>query len=429
MMQNISHKIFISFILILFALFSFFYGFYVDEIPMGSGGYNGDFDFVKKSINIFSNNSLNDSILLFSDTSNRTPLIYILHKLLNPFFENSNNYRLIVFFISLIVPVLFFLCLVEKFKKTDKVLLGLLASTIFFNPFYRNSSFWGLEENYAIITCLLSFLFLLKLQKQKIGKPSKIYVYLLLIITNSSLCIYFDQKFLIIPIICFGKIIFSNLSINAKFFTVISYTIFSLPYLFFIYIWGGIFPTNVYSVGNEFFLHHFGFAITIIAFIILPIIILDLKNVNERFKNFLKDKNNFFLILFIVAYVACLIFFYDNSFLLNEFDGGGIVKKLSFFFGDLKIRQFFIYSAIIISWVFISFFIKDLKDRIILIYFFIISVITRPFFQEYFDPIFLFLFIFIFKNDLLFNFNKVLTIYIYLLIFMFGSISYYTYYL
>ena len=45
-MQNISHKIFISFILILFALFSFFYGFYVDEIPMGSGGYNGDFDFV-----------------------------------------------------------------------------------------------------------------------------------------------------------------------------------------------------------------------------------------------------------------------------------------------------------------------------------------------------------------------------------------------
>ena len=79
MKQNLSIQLF-SITFTLFAIISYFYGFYIDEVPMGAGGYTGDFVYVLKSIDLFSNNSILDSILLFSETSNRPPLIYILHK-------------------------------------------------------------------------------------------------------------------------------------------------------------------------------------------------------------------------------------------------------------------------------------------------------------------------------------------------------------
>ena len=55
---------------------------------MGAGGYNGDFTRLR-SIDLF-NNSIK-IILLFSET--RKTLIYILHKLFNPFFTDELNFR------------------------------------------------------------------------------------------------------------------------------------------------------------------------------------------------------------------------------------------------------------------------------------------------------------------------------------------------
>ena len=89
MKQNLNTQSF-SILFVIFAVLSFFYGFYVDEVSMGAGGYDGDFLFVLRSIDLFSNNSIKDSILLFSETSNRPPLIYIIHKLFNPIFFLMN---------------------------------------------------------------------------------------------------------------------------------------------------------------------------------------------------------------------------------------------------------------------------------------------------------------------------------------------------
>ena len=202
------NNIIISQILIFFAITSFFLGFYFDEVPMGAGGYNGDFTFVLKSIDLFNNNSIKNSILLFSETSNRPPLIYILHKLLNPFFNDELNFRRTVFLISLIIPILFYLCLKEKFQNTNKILLILLSSIILLNPYVRNSSYWGLEENYAIIASLVSFLFYLKISKQKKINSEISLIKIFIITLSSSLCVYFDQKFIIVPAICFLKIVF-----------------------------------------------------------------------------------------------------------------------------------------------------------------------------------------------------------------------------
>ena len=396
---------FSSLILILFALFSFFYGFYIDEIPMGSGGYDGDFKFVKKSIQIFSNNSLGDSILLFSDSSNRPPLIYILHKIFNPFFSDEINFRRVIFFISLNLPILFFLCLKEKFKKTDNILLALLASTILLNPFFRNSSFWGLEENYSIITSLISLLFLLKLQNFPKVDQLRLYFKIFILLLFSSLCVYFDQKFVIIPLICFLKIITDSYSIKIKIFTVVLYILFAVPYLFLIKMWGGIFPTNNYHIGEQFYPHHFGFALTMIAFIFFPFTFFDRKNLKNRFFDFIKGKKLHLSFIIILSYIFFFSFKKNDYFILDKLDGGGIIKKISFiFFDDFIIRKIFIAAFIFISWFYVMFVLnKNLNNYLLTFYFLSFSVITKPFYQEYYDPIIFFLLFFIYKIN--FNIN------------------------
>ena len=76
----------ISSFLVLSAVISFFVGFALDEISMGAGGFGGDFIFVKESIILFSENSILNSIKLFSETSNRPPDLYT-HKLFNPYLQ------------------------------------------------------------------------------------------------------------------------------------------------------------------------------------------------------------------------------------------------------------------------------------------------------------------------------------------------------
>jgi hypothetical protein len=418
---------FSSLILILFALFSFFYGFYIDEIPMGSGGYDGDFKFVKKSIQIFSNNSLGDSILLFSDSSNRPPLIYILHKIFNPFFSDEINFRRVIFFISLNLPILFFLCLKEKFKKTDNILLALLASTILLNPFFRNSSFWGLEENYSIITSLISLLFLLKLQNFPKVDQLRLYFKIFILLLFSSLCVYFDQKFVIIPLICFLKIITDSYSIKIKIFTVVLYILFAVPYLFLIKMWGGIFPTNNYHIGEQFYPHHFGFALTMIAFIFFPFTFFDRKNLKNRFFDYIKGKKLHLSFIIILSYIFFFSFIQNDYFILDKLDGGGIIKKISFiFFDDFIIRKIFIAAFIFISWFYVMFVLnKNLNNYLLTFYFLSFSVITKPFYQEYYDPIIFFLLFFIYKINFNINYKNTSFFYLFFLIFLISANYYY----
>ena len=269
--------------------------------------------------------------MLFTESSNRPPLIYILHKLFNPFFNDLNSFRLIVFLVNLLVPILLFFCFKEKFKKIDNIILLLFTSIIFFNPFFRTSSFWGLEENYAYITLLLSLLYLLKLKNGFKKKEKKtIYFELTMLTFFSSLCLYFDQKFLIIPLISFIKIITSNLHINFKLYSTFLYFIFAIPFIYLISIWGGIFPSDIYYVGQQFYIHHIGFVFTMIAFIIFPFFILASKLLKKKYiESFLKDKINYISLLLLIFYIILLIFFYDNSFMQNRMDGGGVIKKIS----------------------------------------------------------------------------------------------------
>ena len=150
----------LSYLLIFISFSSFFLGFYLDENSAGAGSYLGDWKYAWPNIQLFINQNVYDSIHSENYLSNRPPLLYILHKLFNPFVETEMGYRRSVFIVSLATPFLFYFCLKQKFKEIDGLLLFLISSVVLLSPYYRTSAYWGLEENYSFISLLLSFLFL-----------------------------------------------------------------------------------------------------------------------------------------------------------------------------------------------------------------------------------------------------------------------------
>ena len=155
-----------SFFLIILSISSYFIGFKYSENSAGGGP--ADYIHVWSNLQTFLNNSIVDGVHLTatydSETymSARTPLVYIFHKLFNPFVGNEILFKRSVFFMSLLVPILFYICLKQKFRKEENLLLLLITSVIFLSPYFRTSSYWALEENFGLITLLLSFIFLNK---------------------------------------------------------------------------------------------------------------------------------------------------------------------------------------------------------------------------------------------------------------------------
>ena len=426
---------FFSFVLIFLSLLSFFLGFHLDENSAGGGSYLGDWSFLWPNLKLFINNDLYTAITHENFLSNRSPLLYMMHASLNPFVENVIAYRRSVFIISLSVPVLFYFCLKQKFNNKDNLLLILIASTIFLSPYFRTSSYWGLEENYGIISLLLTYLFLSFFLKNKNEYGYKIYFQLFLLIFFSSLCIYFDQKLLIIPIICFLSIITSKKIIKLKLFSICFYFILSLPYIYLIILWGGIFPsalTSARNLGDKLYLDHIGYTSTIIAFYFVPFLLFKGKDLSTEIKNFFLEKNNYYLILLFFIYILYLLvlsnFLGQNALNIDVSTGKGFIHKSSLilFKNNFIIREIFIYFSFLISWVILLIFIgKSFKNGLILLYFFLASVITLPLMQEYFDPlIFIMIFTF-FSSKLFITYKNVIILFFYFSIFLVGSNIYY----
>ena len=84
-MEIKSNYKFLSFILIFLASSSFFLGFYLDENSAGGGSYLGDWGRAWPNIQIFLNHDISTAINHEVFETNRSPLLYILHGLFNPF--------------------------------------------------------------------------------------------------------------------------------------------------------------------------------------------------------------------------------------------------------------------------------------------------------------------------------------------------------
>jgi len=434
---NIKNSLIIFFTF--FIYISFVLGFYFNENSIGSGGYDGDLVWIWDNFEIYKSNDLWTSIHHPEFFGNRTPLLYILHILFNPFIFNIDSYRLTVFFISLLAPLIFYICLAQKFKNIDKTILFFISSFILLSPFYRTNAYWGLEITYGIITMLASIFFLNYTLYDNINSKLKLYFSLTLLTFFSSLCLYFDQKLLIIPLIVLFEILRSKINLRFKIFSLINYCIFAIPFLYLLIIWKGIAPPSaqlanpntITSLSRLDFLwfEHLGYATTIIAFYLLPLLLFKNKNLYLQIKNLFSEKNNYIIISFFFIYLIYLLNFFDYKEFTTEkyWIGLGYIHKISLIlFKDYLLQEIFTYLAFFISWIIILIFIgKNLKDFFIIIYFYFLSLLLWPLMQEYFDPIVILLAFTIFSSKLFINYKNSIFLFIYLSLFLISANVYY----
>ena len=284
---------------------------------------------------------------------------------------------------------------------------------IYLSPYYRTSAYWGLNENYSIISTILTFLFF---QNYLLNQKNK-NIFLILSILFSSITVYFDLKFLIVPLICLIKFITINKNFKKIFLIFFAYFLLALPYFYLIYKWEGIVPkatqlANPKSVTsttdlNNLYLIHVGYAATLISFYLLPAILFIEKNVILKTKEIFSIKINYILLLLITIYILCNLLFFDfKRFTVDEYWVGlGVVHKLSLFLtSNIFYQEIITYFFFICSFIVLIFiFNQSKRDFYILIYFLIISLFLWPLMQEYFDPIILILVFSVFSSVKYFN--------------------------
>ena len=413
---------------------SYFLGFYFNENSIGSGGFDGDLDWMWSNFELFKNNSLIEAINHKDFFGNRTPLLYIINIIFNPFINDIYFYRLSITLFSLIGPIVFYSCLRKKYKNIDKEILLLISSLILLSPFYRTTAYWGLEINYGIITALITLNYFISINKNFSLKN------IFLLIFFSSITVYFDQKLIIIPILVFLKIILKENQLKIKITTVLIYFIFALPYLYLFYIWGGIVPqetqlgnpntiTNIGRINNLYF-YHLGYASTIIAFYFLPFLFMKENSFFIIIKEFFSKKKNYFFLLIPLIYIFFIILNYSfkEYTIDNYWIGLGLTHKISLiFFSSLKSQEIFTYVSFCLSWLIIILVLENkIYNILILFYFFLIAIFVWPLMQEYFDPIISIFALLVFKTKIKFNYKNTLFLFLYLSTFLIASNIYYS---
>ena len=389
--------------LIILSIVSFIYGFSIKEDSAGGG--LKDFNNTWNNQTIFNENSLVDSIRntktseIKDSINSHFPFSYILNKFFNPFSKDKENFLKSIFILNLFIPIIFFFSLKNNYPNKNLYLIGCLSSILYLSPYFRTSAYWAGMENYGLLTFVISFYFFSNYLKKKIKKKINIILFSIF----SCLCVYFDQKLLIVPLIY--MIIFFKNEKNKENITLylIINTILSIPVLALIYYWGSVispYDTKSRELGNRLYLEQVGFCFSIIFFYLSPYILI----YHKKIFRFLVDNKKKFLILtiiFAVYVITILLFPTDYGQQWGSYGNGWLDKFSKILLEDNVYRKTFIYFIFYIS--IISIFAASQKRLSLIcfvLFFILISSLANPIFQEYFDPLILiFLSLFFYKED------------------------------
>ena len=155
-MQNkISNQLLLS-LLTIVVISSFVIGFVIDE--NSAGGAINDSKHIWSNLQIFLNHDLKSAVIHEDYFDGRLPIAYIFLKYFNPFVNDFYQYRISIFVLSFLLPVIFFISLMKKYPEQKKSFFLIISLIIFISPYFRSTSFWGLQENYGLFFLILSFL-------------------------------------------------------------------------------------------------------------------------------------------------------------------------------------------------------------------------------------------------------------------------------
>ena len=201
--------------------------------------------------------------------------------------------------------------------------------------------------------------------------------------------------------------------------------------MYLIFLWGNIIPSNdaaIRTVGNNFYLSHVGFSLTIIGFYFVPLFFFKTENIKELIKSYFKDKINLLFFLIFIIYLLLSIFLDDYQNSKYPALGKGVIYKLSLLlFSDTLVQKIFVYFNFIFFYFFVSLFLnRKIAESLIVFYFLISSIFIYPILQEYYDPLII-IFVFTFFNfKFKINYKNVFFLFFYLLFFLVCAMLYYS---
>ncbi len=321
------------------------------------------------------------------------PLHNIIFSQIYFFNDSLKNYLIIVFVTSLLLPIIFFLCLRNKFKNINKYNLILLSSLIYLFPAFQYSAIWGNNHIIALIFLTIGIFFHLRLKDCNYNS----FKYYFLTVFFASLACYTRQYY-----------VFFFLYLLLDFYLEFKIKYFLLNGIFLLIL---ALPGLIFLLNNQVLLTAMDQEVTnftsailvsssIVCFYMVPFFIQYFINLPEEGKkiNKLFDIKIFLLSLFITIF--CIYSFeYKGSI------GGGVFYKI--FFLIIKSKILFFCTSFIGIYSILFFSEKNIKNIFLSIL--ILSTFTTGFFifQKYFEPMFFILFLIYFdKNKILKSIEK-----------------------
>ena len=383
--SNITHHyIFIFLILYLTVLL----GIYFNEDNLGGAAYDSihHFKIVQKfNENFFYTFSNFGKTELELGTRN-SPVFWAFMSLFSKFIS-FDSIRILNSLIIFATAIVFYKCLILKFKNFNNLSLIILASMIFLSPSLRSLAIWPYSLSWGLFFFILSIYYYLKFQNNLNLRNS------MLILINVIFSAYIYPSFSVFYIFYFIKIINKTKNTVLAIKILILSFILSLPcviYLLstdFLKIFEGaqgvdVSVTQSLNISNKILIIG-----TMILYFLMPII-----NLKEIFLK-IKDINKIHLLL---VFIFCLTNIFFFNFPHSTWGGGFFHKASNIIFGNNYL--FFVFSIVSILIIY-SIIKKDFNNYLLLI----ILILFNPqltIYVKYFDPLIFILFLTLFDFDL-----------------------------
>ena len=360
-----------------------------------TGGAIIDYSNQKKISLAFSKDFLSTFLNFENFQTRHSPIFIIFLSIFEKLNLNDLIIRLIHLHICLSLPIIFLLCIKEKFKINDiSYSLFLLVGLVFLSPTYRSLSIWPDSRLLGLIFFCFSVYFYLKFENVRHFK------YCVLNILFYTISSYISLNFAIFSIFFFYQY-YKFYSLKSK-KTVIIFLlniVLSLPAFYYIFILDVNFINQSAAIGikeNERILfrnisNNFLLVSSIIFFYLIPFILLGIFKLSKKIKI-----NSILIILFLFV---LSVFFFDYNY---NYSGGGIFFKLSYYLFTNNILFYLIAFA---SLIFIFSMIGHKYDNFLIIIILLLGNPQITVYHKYYDPMILILCFTLFNINM--DFNKI----------------------
>ena len=233
--MTLNKEVLFKYVVICLIFISFFLGYFLRENAVGGGpefynltwpitqSFKKDFLFTIKNYASFGDGTI--------------PFSHIINAYLNPFSDVIENFQLSTTIISFVIFIIFALILKKTFMRINFIDILLTSSVFLLLPFFRTSAFWGKNENYGWLFCILAFYFFSEIKKNLSKNPKNKDILNVVFFCFTSACaLYARQALVFLPISYLLYLFFNSANKKTIIISIISYIIFAIPAFLLIFI-------------------------------------------------------------------------------------------------------------------------------------------------------------------------------------------------